>query len=69
MFIDRAAAYAHGRRVFGRPIGQDQGVQFAIAEAHAETRAAGPMVREATRRFDAGLPCDEEASPANHLAA
>ena len=65
----RAVAYAKERIVFGRPIGQNQGIAFPLAEAHAKLRAAGLMVREAAQRIDAGLPCGEEANLAKYLAA
>jgi acyl-CoA dehydrogenase len=68
-FIDRVTAYANERRVFGRPIGQNQGVQFPIAEAHIEVEAADLMRWEACRRFDAHLPCGEQANMAKYLAA
>lgn len=53
-FIERATAYARDRVVFGRPIGQNQGIQFPIAKAYANMRAAELMVREALRLYDAG---------------
>ena len=68
-FIDRMTAYAGERVVFDRPIGQNQGVQFPIAEAYVRTRAAALMVREAARRFAAGLDCGAEANMAKMLAA
>jgi len=68
-FIAKASDYARERQVFGRPIGQNQGVQFPIARAYAATEAAALMVREAARRFDAGLPCGEQANTAKLLAA
>ncbi|HST01026.1 MAG TPA: acyl-CoA dehydrogenase family protein [Usitatibacter sp.] len=68
-FIDKAAAYARERRVFGRPIGQNQGVQFPIAEAYMEIEAANLMRFEACDRFDRGEPCGEQANLAKHLAA
>jgi acyl-CoA dehydrogenase len=68
-FIDRAAAYAKERVVFGRPIGQNQGVQFPIARAYANMRAAELMVREATRLYEAGANCGAEANMAKMLAA
>jgi len=67
--LRRAVAYANERVVFGRPIGQNQGIAFPLAEAHAKLRAAGLMVREAAQRIDAGLPCGEEANLAKYLAA
>ena len=68
-FIERATAYANDRVVFGRPIGQNQGVQFPIAKAYAQMRAAELMVQRAARRFDAGEPCGEDANLAKMLAA
>ena len=68
-FIRTAAAYANERVVFGRPIGQNQGVQFPIARAYAETEAAEMIVRKATARFAAGLDCGEDANIAKLLAS
>jgi acyl-CoA dehydrogenase len=68
-FIAKATAYANERLVFGRPIGQNQGVQFPIAKAYASMRAAELMVREATRKYEAGLDCGAEANMAKMLAA
>ena len=68
-FIDRVVAYTKDRVVFGRPIGQNQGVQFPIAEAHIEIEAADLMRWEACRRFDAMEPCGAQANMAKHLAA
>ena len=68
-FIDKATAYAKERVVFGRPIGQNQGVQFPIARAYAQMRAAELMVREAARLFEAGENCGAEANMAKMLAA
>lgn len=68
-FLDASTAYARERVVFGRPIGQNQGVQFPIARAYANMRAAGLMVEEALRRFEAGKPCGAEANMAKMLAA
>jgi alkylation response protein AidB-like acyl-CoA dehydrogenase len=68
-FIDTAAAYARERVVFGRPIGQNQGVQFPIARAYAQTEAAALMVRTAAARFDSGEPCGPQANMAKLLAA
>jgi acyl-CoA dehydrogenase len=67
--LRRAVEYARERVVFGRPIGQNQGIAFPLALAHAQLRAAGLMVREAAVRIDAGLPCGEEANLAKYLAA
>ena len=68
-FVAKAAAYAAGRQVFGRPIGQNQGVQFPIARALVDVEAASLMRFEACRRFDAGLPCGAQANMAKLLAA
>ncbi len=68
-FIDKASAYAKERVVFGRPIGQNQGVQFPIARCYAEVEAAGLMVDKAARMFDAGEPCGAEANMAKMLAS
>ena len=68
-FVDRARTYASGRVVFDRPIGQNQGVQFPIARAYANVRAADPMRYEAARLFDAGAPAGAEANLAKLLAA
>jgi acyl-CoA dehydrogenase len=68
-FIEKASAYAKSREVFGRPIGQNQGVQFPIAKAYANMRAADLMVKEALRKFEAGEDCGAEANLAKMLAA
>ena len=68
-FIDRAAAYAKERRVFGRPIGQNQGVQFPIATAYAHMRASELMVAEALRLYEDGQNPGAEANMAKMLAA
>ena len=68
-FIDKATAYAKERSVFGRPIGQNQGVQFPIARCHMQMRAAELMVKEAARLYEAGEDCGEEANTAKQLAA
>ena len=68
-FIAKATAYANERKVFGRPIGQNQGVQFPIAKAYAQMRAAELMVHEGCRKFEAGENCGEEANMAKMLAA
>ncbi|MCX8115218.1 MAG: acyl-CoA/acyl-ACP dehydrogenase, partial [Burkholderiaceae bacterium] len=68
-FVNRAAKYAAERVVFGRPIGQNQGVQFPIAESYIEIAAANLMRFEACRLFDARLPCGAQANMAKHLAA
>jgi acyl-CoA dehydrogenase len=68
-FIDKARTYASERIVFDRPIGQNQGVQFPIARAYADVRAADLMRYEAARLFDEGRPCGAEANLAKLLAA
>ena len=68
-FIDRVTKYVKERVVFGRPIGQNQGVQFPIAEAHIEVEAADLMRWEACRLFDAHQPCGAQANMAKYLAA
>lgn len=68
-FIDRAAAYARERSVFGRPIGQNQGVQFPIARAYAQVSAAAGMVKEAAGLFDEGIACGTQANMAKMLAS
>jgi acyl-CoA dehydrogenase len=68
-FIDKARTYANGRIVFDRPIGKNQGVQFPIARAYANVRAADLMRFEAARLFDAGKPAGAEANMAKLLAA
>jgi acyl-CoA dehydrogenase len=68
-FTEKSVAYARERKIFGRPIGQNQGVQFPIARAYAQMRAAALMVREGCAKFEAGLACGEEANTAKLLAA
>ena len=68
-FIEKAAAYAGERHVFGRPIGQNQGIQFPIARAYAQMRAAELMVHQAASLFEAGQDCGEQANMAKMLAA
>jgi len=68
-FIRRATEYANERVVFGRPIGQNQGIQFPIARAHAEAEAAGLLVQKAAALFDAGQPCGAEANMGKMLAS
>ncbi len=68
-FVERIVRYAKERVVFGRPIGQNQGVQFPVAEAHIEVEAADLMRWEACRRYDAAEPCGAEANMAKYLAA
>lgn len=68
-FIAKATGYANERRVFGRAIGQNQGIQFPIAKAYAAMRAAELMVNEALRLYEAGSDCGAEANMAKMLAA
>ena len=68
-FVERATRYANERVVFGRPIGQNQGVQFPIAQAYIDVESADLMRFKAAERFDARLPCGAEANMAKYLAA
>ena len=68
-FIEKATKYAGERVVFDRPIGQNQGVQFPIARAYINMRAAELMVHEAAALYEAGKDCGAEANMAKHLAA
>jgi acyl-CoA dehydrogenase len=68
-FTDKVTAYVNERQVFGRPIGQNQGVQFPIAEAFIEVEAANLMRFKACALFDEGQPCGAEANMAKYLAA
>jgi len=68
-FIDKASAYAKERVLFGRPIGQNQGVQFPIARAYAQMKAAELMVHDALRKYEAGENAGAEANMAKMLAA
>jgi acyl-CoA dehydrogenase len=68
-FIEKAVAYARERHVFGRPIGQNQGVQFPIARAYASVRAASLAVGRAAGRFDGGAKIGEDANIAKLLAS
>ena len=68
-FVDKARRYGNDRVVFGRPIGQNQGVQFPLARAYANVRAADLMRYEAARLFDTGQPVGAEANMAKLLAA
>jgi acyl-CoA dehydrogenase len=67
--VRRAVQYANERIVFGRPIGKNQGVAFPLADAHAHLHAAELIIREASFRYDNGLPCGEHANTAKLLAA
>ena len=68
-FISKATDYASERKVFGRAIGQNQGIQFPIARAYAQMRAAELMVKHAAALFEAGKDCGAEANMAKMLAA
>ena len=68
-FIEKASAYASDREVFKRPIGQNQGIQFPIARAYSQMRAAELMLREAVRLYEAGGNPGEEANLAKLLSA
>jgi len=68
-FIEKSRNYANERELFGRPIGKNQGVQFPIAKAYAQMRAAELMVHDAACRFEANEPCGEQANIAKMLAA
>ena len=67
--MEKAVQYGKDRVVFGRPIGQNQGLAFPLADAHMKLHAAELAVREASWRFDQGLPCGEAANTAKYLAA
>jgi acyl-CoA dehydrogenase len=68
-FLERACGYAKERVVFGRPIGQNQGIQFPLARAYANVEAASLMVEKAAALFDAHQPCGPQANMAKLLAA
>ena len=68
-FIERAADYARNREVFDRPIGQNQGIQFPMARAYAQTEAAALMLEKAADLFDTGEPCGAEANMAKMLTS
>src|SRR5499433_3281490 len=68
-FVEKAVAYSNQRVIFGKPIGANQGVQFAIAKAHIATDAAQLMRDKAAALFDAGQPCGGEANMAKYLGA
>jgi alkylation response protein AidB-like acyl-CoA dehydrogenase len=68
-FVAKASRYASEREVFGRPIGQNQGVQFPLARAHIQTEAAALMVGKAAGLFDSGKKCGAEANMAKLLAS
>ena len=68
-FINKAVDYSKQRVLFGRPIGQNQGVQFPIAKAYAQMRAAEALIQKGLAKFEAGLPCGEEANMGKMLGA
>ena len=68
-FIKKASDYARDRNVFGKPIGQNQGIQFPIAESYAQTEAADLMVKRSAELYEAGEECGSEANMAKDLAA
>ena len=68
-FTQRSVEYSKQRVLFGKPIGSNQGVQFPIARAYAQMRAAEAIVKEGLERFEAGLPCGEQANMGKMLAA
>ena len=68
-FIKKASDYARDRNVFGKPIGQNQGIQFPIAECYAQTEAADLMVKRSAELYEAGEQCGAEANMAKYLAA
>lgn len=68
-FLKKAVDYANEREVFGRPIGKNQGVQFPIAKAYADTEAAALMSQRAAELFESGEPCGAESNMAKMLAA
>ena len=68
-FIAKATGYANERKVFSRPIGQNQGIQFPIAKAYAQSEAAALMVERAAQMYDGKIPCGKEANMAKLLAA
>ena len=68
-FLDKTTEYASSREVFGRPIGQNQGIQFPIARAYAEMEAAALMVDRAAKLFDNGISCGAEANIAKLLSS
>jgi alkylation response protein AidB-like acyl-CoA dehydrogenase len=68
-FIQKAVDYSKERVLFGRPIGQNQGVQFPIAKAYAQMRAAEALLRLGLAKFEAGQPCGEEANMGKMLGA
>ncbi len=68
-FINKAVEYSKQRVLFGNPIGKNQGVQFPIAKAYAAMRAAEALLQQGLKKFEAGLPCGEEANMGKMLCA
>jgi len=68
-FIEKAVEYSKQRVLFGHPIGKNQGVQFPIAKAYAAMRAAEALLQQGLKKFEAGLPCGEEANMGKMLCA
>ncbi len=68
-FIDKATAYANERKVFQRPIGQNQGISFPLAQAYAQTESAALMMQAATALYEANEDCGAQANMAKYLAA
>ncbi len=68
-FIEKAVNYAKERVLFGRPIGQNQGIQFPIAKAYAQMRAAEALLHQGLKKFESGQPCGEEANMGKMLCA
>ncbi|GBG24023.1 Short-chain specific acyl-CoA dehydrogenase, mitochondrial [Hondaea fermentalgiana] len=68
-FLDRATTYANERSVFGRKIGENQGIQFPLAQAYASLEAASLMVKAASALYVAGEPCGPQANMAKYLAS
>ena len=68
-FLKKAVDYANERNVFGRPVGKNQGIQFPLAKAYANTEAAALMSERAAQLFEAGMPCGAESNMAKMLAA
>lgn len=67
--LRKATQYANERTIFGRPIGKNQGIAFPLAEAHMKLAAAELVIRQASWRYDNGLPCGEHANSAKYLAS
>ena len=67
--LNKAVDYANGRVIFGRPIGQNQGLAFPLADSHARLHAAELVIRDASWRYDNGLDCGAQANLAKYLAS